>query len=410
MARFTYTAIPARSKSSKIIKGDMEAKNRAEVIQTLNKQNLTPVSIQEASEAKSLFGTAFKHSKVKQDEIVIFTRQLSAMVGAGVPLTRALTSLSEGSKNPAFKSVLNSCMEHVQGGATFSSALAKYPEIFNDIYVNMVRAGEAAGILDEILNRLAEQQERSATVRKKVKGAMTYPMVLIGITILAFFGLMIFVIPSIGNTIKELGGPDAELPALTQAMLAISSFIINYWTILLPLTGAGIYFLVQYIKTPGGKRNFHALLLKTPIVGQILRKVVVARFARTYSALIGAGVSVIEALEVTGRAMGNVVYEEEFNKAIDRVQNGEQLSDIIGSNEYLFPIILPQMLAVGEETGQTDKVLTKIADFYEEEVNVSIDSMSSILEPVMIVILGSMVGLVAVSVMGPIAGLSQNIQ
>lgn len=410
MARFTYTAIPARSKSSKIIKGDMEAKNRAEVIQTLNKQNLTPVSIQEASEAKSLFGTAFKHSKVKQDEIVIFTRQLSAMVGAGVPLTRALTSLSEGSKNPAFKSVLNSCMEHVQGGATFSSALAKYPEIFNDIYVNMVRAGEAAGILDEILNRLAEQQERSATVRKKVKGAMTYPMVLIGITILAFFGLMIFVIPSIGNTIKELGGPDAELPALTQAMLAISSFIINYWMILLPLTGAGIYFLVQYIKTPGGKRNFHALLLKTPIVGQILRKVVVARFARTYSALIGAGVSVIEALEVTGRAMGNVVYEEEFNKAIDRVQNGEQLSDIIGSNEYLFPTILPQMLAVGEETGQTDKVLTKIADFYEEEVNVSIDSMSSILEPVMIVILGSMVGLVAVSVMGPIAGLSQNIQ
>ena len=410
MARFTYTAIPARSKSSKIIKGDMEAKNRAEVIQTLNKQNLTPVSIQEASEAKSLFGTAFKHSKVKQDEIVIFTRQLSAMVGAGVPLTRALTSLSEGSKNPAFKSVLNSCMEHVQGGAAFSSALAKYPEIFNDIYVNMVRAGEAAGILDEILNRLAEQQERSATVRKKVKGAMTYPMVLIGITILAFFGLMIFVIPSIGNTIKELGGPDAELPALTQAMLAISSFIINYWMILLPLTGAGIYFLVQYIKTPGGKRNFHALLLKTPIVGQILRKVVVARFARTYSALIGAGVSVIEALEVTGRAMGNVVYEEEFNKAIDRVQNGEQLSDIIGSNEYLFPIILPQMLAVGEETGQTDKVLIKIADFYEEEVNVSIDSMSSILEPVMIVILGSMVGLVAVSVMGPIAGLSQNIQ
>lgn len=410
MARFTYTAIPARSKSSKIIKGDMEAKNRAEVIQTLNKQNLTPISIQEASEAKSLFGTAFKHSKVKQDEIVIFTRQLSAMVGAGVPLTRALTSLSEGSKNPAFKSVLNSCMEHVQGGAAFSSALAKYPEIFNDIYVNMVRAGEAAGILDEILNRLAEQQERSATVRKKVKGAMTYPMVLIGITILAFFGLMIFVIPSIGNTIKELGGPDAELPALTQAMLAISSFIINYWMILLPLTGAGIYFLVQYIKTPGGKRNFHALLLKTPIVGQILRKVVVARFARTYSALIGAGVSVIEALEVTGRAMGNVVYEEEFNKAIDRVQNGEQLSDIIGSNEYLFPIILPQMLAVGEETGQTDKVLIKIADFYEEEVNVSIDSMSSILEPVMIVILGSMVGLVAVSVMGPIAGLSQNIQ
>lgn len=410
MARFSYTAVSARSKSDKVIKGEMEGRNRDDVIQSLTRQDLSPISIHEKSESKSMFGLAFKHSKVKSDEIVIFTRQLSAMVGAGVPLTRALTSLGAGSKNPAFKAILNTCMEHVQGGMPFSSALAKFPEVFNDVYVNMVRAGEAAGILDEILNRLAEQQERSSTVRKKVKGAMTYPMVLMGITVIAFFGLMIFVIPQIGNTIKDLGGPDAELPMLTQIMLNISGFIIDFWYIVLPMIAAAIYFTIQYIRTTGGKRNFHNLILKVPAVGGIIRKVVVARFARTYSALIGAGVSVVEALEVTGRAMGNVIYEEEFNLAIDRVKNGEQLSDIIGSNEYLFPTILPQMLAVGEETGQTDKVLIKIADFYEEEVNVSIDSMSSILEPVMIVLLGSMVGLVAVSVMGPIAGLSQNIQ
>lgn len=410
MPRFSYTAISATSKSSKAIKGDMEARNRDEVIQTLTRQNLSPISIQETSKSKSMFGSAFKHSKVKPDEIVIFTRQLSAMVSAGVPITRALTSLANGTKNPGLKTILNSCMEHVQGGATFSEALSKYPEVFNDVYVNMVKAGEAAGILDDILNRLADQQERSSSVRKKVKGAMTYPIVLVGITIIAFFGLMIFVIPSIGNTIQDLGGPDAELPGLTLAMLAISSFIIDFWYILLPLFAAAGYFILQYIKTPGGKLNFHTVVLKVPVVGEIMRKVVVARFARTYSALIGAGVSVVESLEVTGRAMGNMVYEIEFNKAIERVKNGEQLSEIIGSNEYLFPSILPQMLAVGEETGQTDKVLVKIADFYEEEVNVAIDSMSSIIEPVMIVTLGAMVGLVAISVMGPIAGLSQSIQ
>ena len=294
MSRFSYTAVSSRSKSDKTIKGEMEGRNRDDVIQALTKQDLSPISIQEVSKSKSMFGLAFKHTKVKSDEIVIFTRQLSAMVSAGVPLTRALTSLSDGSKNPAFKKILASCMESVQSGAQFSEALAKYPEVFNDVYVNMVRAGEAAGILDEILNRLAEQQERSSTVRKKVKGAMTYPMVLLGITVIAFFGLMLFVIPQIGNTIKDLGGPDAELPLLTQVMLAISSFIIDLWFIVLPLVGAAIYFGIQYIRTPGGKRNFHILVLKTPAVGGIIRKVVVARFARTYSALIGAGVSVVE--------------------------------------------------------------------------------------------------------------------
>ena len=238
---------------------------------------------------------------------------------------------------------------------------------------------------------------------------MTYPTVLMGITIIAFFGLMIFVIPQIGNIIQDMGGPDAELPLLTRVMLGISDAIISYWWIVLPLLGAGVYALIRFLKTPRGKRLFHTFLLKMPGVSTLIQKVAVARFARTFSALMGAGVAVLEALSVTARSLGNVLYEEAVTDAAEAVKNGKQLSEVIETNE-LFPAIVAQMLAVGEETGQTDTVLVKVADFYEEEVDVAIDSISSIIEPIMIVFMGSMVGVIAASVLMPIAGMSQNIQ
>jgi type IV pilus assembly protein PilC len=246
-------------------------------------------------------------------------------------------------------------------------------------------------------------------MRKKIKSAMTYPLVLVGITIIAFFGLMIFVIPQIGNIIKDMGGPDAKLPALTQVMLAISAAIINFWYIVLPAIAGGVYALIRFIKTPKGKRLFHQFVLKVPGIKTLIQKVAVARFTRTFSALMGAGVAVLEALSVTARSIGNVIYEEAVIQAAEEVKNGKQLSEIIESNP-LFPPIVAQMLAVGEETGQTDIVLIKVADFYEEEVDVEIDGISSIIEPVMIVFMGGMVGLIAASVMLPIAGMSQSIK
>ena len=331
------------------------------------------------------------------------------MVSAGVPLLRALGSLQGHSDNPAEKKVIAALYHDVQSGMSIGDALAKHPETFNDVYVNMVRAGEAAGILDDILKRLALQQEKSSTMKKKIKSAMTYPMVLVGITVLAFFGLMIFVIPQIGSIIKDLGGPEAELPALTEAMLGISAAITGYWYIVLPIFVAFVYALLHYIKTPKGKRYFHALLLKLPGVSTIIQKVAVARFARTFSALMGAGVAVLDALDVTAHALGNKIYEESLLGAIDAVKNGATLSSVIEKNP-LFPPIVAQMLSVGEETGQTDKVLVKVADFYEEEVDVAIDGMSAIIEPFMIVFMGGMVGVIAASVMMPIAGLSNQIK
>jgi type IV pilus assembly protein PilC len=253
------------------------------------------------------------------------------------------------------------------------------------------------------------QQEKNASMRKKIKSAMTYPMVLLGITVLAFFGLMLFVIPQIGKILKDLGGPDAELPLLTQAMLGISDFLLHYGLFLLPVVIAGIVFLMRWLKTPVGKKLFHTLILKIPMIKPIIQKVAVARFARTFSALMGAGVAVLEALNVTARAVGNVVYEQALVDAAEQVKNGKTLSSVIEKND-IFPPIVSQMLAVGEETGQTDTVLVKVADFYEEEVDVAIDGISSIIEPVMILIMGSMVGLIAASVMGPIAGLAQSIK
>ena len=332
------------------------------------------------------------------------------MVGAGVPLLRSLTSLEEHAESPALKKALVLIIQDVENGTGISDALEKHPSIFDDVYVNMVRAGEAAGILDDILKRLALQQEKSSSIRKKIKSAMAYPMVLIFITVGAFFGLMIFVIPQIGTIIQDLGGPDAKLPGLTVAMLAISSFIISFWYIVFPMLGAIAYGILYYIKTPRGKKQFHQFVLKAPLINSIIKKIAVARFARTYSSLIGAGVSVVESLHVTARAIGNGVYEDALAVASDRVQNGEPLSKVIEENEELFPSILSQMLSVGEETGQTDIVLVKVADFYEEEVDVAIDGINSIIEPVMIVFMGAMVGVIAASVMLPIAGLSQNIE
>lgn len=409
MPTFSYIAIDNRGGT---VNGIADQLSRASVIDTLSKQGLRPISVTETKakstgfELKNIMGG----NKIKSDQLVMFTRQLSAMVGAGVPILRALTALSEHiAESPLLKKILVNIIHDVEAGATLGDAFAKYPNTFNDVYVNMVRAGEAAGILDEILKRLALQQEKSMSMRKKIRSSMAYPIVLLGITVLAFFGLMFFVVPQIGKILTDLGGAEAKLPGITLAMLAASSFMIKYWYLVFLGIGGIVYGFVRYTRTPTGKFQLHTLLLKTPVIKVIVMKVAVAHFARTFSALTEAGVAVLEALSVTSRAVGNVVYEKALVQAEIEVKNGKSLSSVMEANP-LFPPIVPQMLLVGEETGQTEKVLVKVADFYEEEVDTAISSISSIIEPIMIVIMGAMVGLIAASVMLPIASLSQNIK
>ncbi len=409
MPNYNYIALDNRQQP---INGKLDQPDRASAISALTKQGLRPISLHEITlGGKFNFDLRkyFKSRKVKPDNLVMMTRQLSAMIGAGVPILRALNSLQTHAEDPALEKILLVVIKDVQGGISLGDALAKHPETFNDIYVNMVRAGEAAGILDDILKRLAYQQEKNSSMLKKVRGAMAYPTVIFCVTIIAFFGLMIFIIPRIGKILTDLGGPTAHLPGITLFMLGLSHLIITYWYIIFPVIGGVIYGIIRYLHTPRGRSQFHHIIINVPGVGPIVRKVAIARFARTFSALMGAGVAVLECLRVTARAIGNVVYEQALNDAAKQVKNGKQLSAVIAANP-LFPPIVSQMLAVGEETGQTDAVLVKVADFYEEEVDNSINSISSIIEPVIIVLMGSMVGLIAASVMLPIAQLSTSIQ
>ena len=419
MPKFTYTA----TKEGKTFNGSIEAMDKHTAMENLGRQGMHPLVIRESSGKDKK-----KKGKVKQKDLVIFTRQLSTMISAGVPLTRSLSTLQDQTANKYFNSVIGVISKDIEGGMSLGEAFGKHPTVFSDIYVNMVRAGEAGGILDEILKRLATQVEKDATMRKKIKSASAYPTVILGITVLAFFGIMTTVIPKLGKIIKDLGGPDAELPVYTQAMLNVSDFLIHptitgaipglgslfpfnklpNLVLLLALMFIGFILLRRYIKTPAGKYKFHSLLLKIPVVKDIITKVAIARFSRTFASLMSAGVGVLDALEVTGAAIGNKVIEKELQEAAKAVKNGKQLSEPLATSQH-FPGIVSQMLAVGEETGQIDTILLKVADFYEEEVDAVIDGISSLIEPAMIIVLGGMVGLIAASVMGPIASLSQNV-
>ena len=424
--RFSYKAVTHDGKS---ISGFYEATDRDALIASLSKQGIRPLVVKvDASDGKESGLATFFRPKVKLRDLVMFTRQLSTLVSAGVPLTRSLATLETQATNPYFKTVINNIAKDIQGGTSLGAAFAKHPDVFSEVYINMVKAGEAGGILDEILKRLAAQAEKDASIRKKVKGAMTYPMVIFSVTILAFFGLMIFIVPQIGKILTSLSGGGAALPVYTRALLGISAFCLSQSIMahlpllnILPLIklipnlffiliagGIGVYFLLRYIHTPSGQYKYHTLLLRVPVVKDIITKVAVARFARTFSALTSAGVTVLDALEVTGGAIGNKVIQAELKAAADEVRNGKPLSEPL-SRSKLFPPIVAQMVAVGEETGQIDKILVKIADFYEEDVDAVIDSLSSIMEPVMIIVLGGMIGLIAISVMGPIASLSTHV-
>jgi type IV pilus assembly protein PilC len=424
--KFTYKAL----KDGKSVIGHGEAQNKDVLIANLSKQGIHPLAIKidKSGNKGGLLSFGGTKKKVKLNDLVIFSRQLSTMISAGVPLARSLSALGADSESPYMREVVAGITKDVEGGSPLGDAFAKYPNVFSEVYVNMIRAGENGGILDEILKRLATQVEQDASIRKKIKSAMMYPIVILSVTVIAFFGIMLFIVPKIGSILLSLGGPNAKLPIYTQVMLNASNFCVHSTIIrhipllgsigginklpnllfIFALLGVVAFYFRRYIKTPQGKYWFHGLLLRTPIFKTIILKIAIARFSRTFASLMSSGVSVLDALAVTGGAIGNKVIEKELKDAAQEVRNGKQLSEPLSTSKH-FPPIVSQMLAVGEETGQTDTVLVKVADFYEEEVSTMIDGLAAIIEPIMIIFLGAGVGLIAASVMGPIASLSKNI-
>ncbi len=407
MATFSYTA---RNQQGEIVKGTVSANDKATAAKTLGNQGLKPLVIKNNAGEGGLgsLGKINLGGKVKSRDMVIFTRQLSTMINAGVPIVRSLFTLQTQTENKFFKEKLGEITKRVESGVSLGEALSEHPRIFSSIYINMVKAGEEGGILDEVLMRLALQTEKDAAIRSKVKSAMTYPMVISVIMVIAFYGLMTFVVPKLGKIIEGMGAP---LPTLTKVMLSIGTFLRSpLFVIAFPIVLFGGSFLLRrYIRTEQGHYNFHFLLLKLPIIKILITKVAIARFSRIFSSLMAAGVTVLTSIETTAGAIGNKVIERELREAGKKVKNGTQLSAALADSK-VFPPIVSQMLAVGEETGQIDKILIKVADFYEEEVDAFVSGLTSIIEPLMIVVLGAMVGLVAASVFGPLTSLTQNIK
>ena len=407
MSTFNYTA---RDHDNQIISGVVSATDRTTAMQTIRAQGLSPILIKAGEEASKLgrLGSIKLGGKVKTKDLVVFTRQLATMINAGVPMARSLNTLQTQTENKAFKEKLGQIAKKVESGIGLGKALAEHPEVFSNIYINMVSAGEEGGILDEVLNRLALQVEKDAEIKHKVKSAMAYPVVVSVITLVAFFGLMTFVIPKLGAIIQNIGG---ELPTLTRVMLNISSFMRSPIFIALVFIGGplAIFGLRRYLRTDEGLYRFHRILLKLPIVKVFITKVAIARFSRIFSSLMAAGVTVLVSIETTSSAIGNKVIERELLGASEKVRNGVPLSVSLAGSQ-VFPPIVSQMLAIGEETGQIDKILVKVAEYYETEVDTFVNALSSIIEPLMILVLGAIVGLVAASVFGPLTSLTQSIK
>ncbi len=403
MAEFVWEA---RGRAGEVKRGTMEAENEAAVQNRLRAQQLNPTKVKKKGfELKINLNVG---SGVDAKDLVKFTRQFATMIDAGLPLVQCLEILSNQEPNKIFQAALRDIKSTVEQGATFSDALRRHPKIFDDLFVNLVQAGEVGGILDTILNRLAIYIEKRVKLARQVRGALAYPVAVICILAVVMVVLLTFVIPAFENMFAEFGAKDA-LPALTKGVIAASKGFVTYLPVTIVLTAAAVTGAVYFYRNPRGKRAVHATLLKLPIVGPVLQKIAVARFTRTLGTLLASGVPILDALDIVAKTSGNVVIEEGLMYARARISEGKNMADPLGELKA-FPGMVVQMVAVGEQTGALDTMLNKIADFYEEEVDVAVSSLTSLLEPLLMVVVGGLVGIVLVSMYLPIFELAGKIR
>lgn len=376
--------------------GEITAGTKDEVITVLRRRNIVPTAISEKAKKKRIFGLG---GRIKDKDIVVFTRQFATMIDAGLPLVQALDILSTQVENKALGRVLVQVKTDVESGSTYADALKKHPRVFTELYANMVAAGEAGGILDTILNRLAAYIEKSMKLKKKVKGAMVYPSVVITVAIMVIAIIMVFVIPTFSRMFSTLGG---TLPIPTKIVITISNFLAGIGGLLvLGTIIATIIFIIQFRRTEKGKMVTDSILLKLPIVGVLLNKVAVAKFTRTLGTLVSSGVPILDGLEITAKTSGNKVHEKAIMEVRAEVVGGKTLAEPI-TKAKVFPPMVSHMIAVGESTGALDSMLSKIADFYDDEVDAAVSNLTAMIEPILMVFLGTTIGFIVVSMYLPI--------
>src|SRR6476646_1655259 len=400
MPAFTYTA---RALNGDLRTATIDAPSRDEVVAQLRRQRLNVVKIDEAAQAANKKKSG---GKISMRDVVIFTRQFSTMINSGLPLVQALDILAKQTENKVLQEVTRNVVFDVESGHTVADALAKHPKAFNDLYVNMVAAGEAGGILDTILMRLAVFMEKNDALVRKVKGAMIYPGVIISVAAIAITVLLVFVIPTFENMFNSAG---IELPLPTRIVIGLSRGLKSYWYLM--IGGAiGLFVSIKrYYATPGGKLNIDRLMLKLPVLGDVLRKSAVSRFTRTLGTLISSGVSILDGLEITAKTSGNRVIQDAIMESRASIAGGETIAAPLKKSQ-VFPPMVISMIAVGEQTGGLDEMLSKIADFYDEEVDAAVSGLLALMEPVMIVFLGVVVGGMVVAMYLPIFDMINAVQ
>jgi type IV pilus assembly protein PilC len=391
MPIFVYTG---RTRGGQTINGEMEAANREAVVARLRSQQVIATAVKtKAKEISFSFGES-----VTEKDIVVFTRQFATMIDAGLPLVQCMEILASQQENKTFKKALMEIRQSVEGGSTFAAALKAHPKVFTSLYANMVEAGEAGGILDTILNRLAQYMEKAMALKKKVKSAMVYPSTIITVALVVVIFLLIFVIPTFKSMFDGFG---ASLPLPTQIILEASNIVRSYFLLIIGVIAGFVFALKFWYKTTAGQFAIDAFMLKTPVFGILIRKVAVAKFTRTLGTLISSGVAILDGLDITARTAGNKIVEQAVQRTRTSIAEGKTIAEPLKASG-VFPPMVIQMIAVGEQTGALDAMLSKIADFYDEEVDSAVSNLTSLLEPLLMVFLGVVIGGVVIAMYLPI--------
>lgn len=396
MATFAYVG---RTRSGAVKKGELNAKSKDEAVDQLRKQSVVVTSLEEKA-AKGGYSISFGSGLTDKD-LVVFTRQFGTMINAGLPLVQCLEILSTQSENKVLRETIGEVKNQVEAGSTFSDALRRHPKVFDELYVNMVHSGEVGGLLDTILTRLAKHIEKAMKLKGQIKSAMIYPAAILGVAAIVITILMIWVIPIFAKMFAELSGGKMGLPGPTQLVIDISNAFQSYWYMAFGLVVVAIIGVKKYYATPRGRMAIDKFLLKTPVFGDLIRKASVAKFTRTLGTLLSSGVPLLDGLVICAKTSGNKVIEESLMNARISISGGKTIAEPLTQSQ-VFPKMVTHMIAVGESTGALDAMLGKIADFYEDEVDQAVASLTSLLEPMMMVFLGVVIGFIVIAMYLPI--------
>jgi len=394
MAKFMWEG---KTRVGGTMTGEIEAPNEAFVIAQLRRQQIVPVKVK--TKPRDLRITLpWQRGKVSKKELAVFTRQFATMIDAGLPLVQCLDILGMQQENDGFKKVILRVKEDVESGSTFADALGKHPRVFDDLFVNLVSAGEVGGILDTILARLAAYIEKAMKLGKQIKSAMVYPSTILAVAVIVTVVLLLYVIPIFGNMFADFG---QALPVPTQIVLALSGYTRKYFLVFILFIVLVVFAIRGYHRQETGRRNIDRLLLRLPILGDLIRKIAVARFARTLATMVASGVPILEGMDIVAKSAGNKIIEEAVMKARTSISEGKTISEPLAESK-VFPVMVTQMIGVGEATGALDAMLTKVADFYDDEVDAAVGALTSLLEPMLMIFLGVVIGGLVIAMYLPI--------